>query len=77
MYVLLPTNEGHKGKGTVEMVTIVYCFEALPLTNKSTMPMAPHKGRVAEHFGKIAKWEWSLFLRNGMPPYDQGTKIVL
>jgi len=55
LYVLLPTNEGHKGKGTVEMVTIVYCFEALPLTNKSTMPMAPHKGRVAEHFGKIAK----------------------
>jgi hypothetical protein len=54
LYVLLPTNKGHKGEGTMEVVTIVRCFETLPLTNKSAMPMAPHKGGVTEHFGKIA-----------------------
>jgi hypothetical protein len=52
-YVLLPTNEGHKGEGTMEVVTIVHCFETLPFTNKSAMPMAPHKRGVIEHFGKI------------------------
>jgi hypothetical protein len=51
----LPTNEGYKGEETMELVTIVQCFEALPPTNKFAMPMAPHKGGVVKHFSKIAK----------------------
>jgi hypothetical protein len=50
----LPTNEGYKVERTMEVVTIVQCFEVLPLTNKFIMPMAPHEGGVVEHFGKIA-----------------------
>jgi hypothetical protein len=57
LYVLLPTNEGYRGEGTVEVATIVQCFETLPPTNKFVMPMAPHEGGVVEHFGKIAKRE--------------------
>jgi hypothetical protein len=31
MYVLLPIDEGYKGEGIVGVVTIVQCFEMLPL----------------------------------------------
>jgi len=51
----LPTNEGYRGEGIVWVVTIVQSFEVLPLANRSTMPMAPHKGGVTKHFGKITK----------------------
>jgi hypothetical protein len=55
LYVLLPTNKGYRGEGIVWVVIVVQCFEVLPLANRSTMPMAPHKGGVAEHFGIITK----------------------
>jgi hypothetical protein len=57
LYVLLPTNEGYRGEGIVWVVIVVQCFEVLSLANRSTMPMVPHKGGVAEHFGRITKLE--------------------
>jgi hypothetical protein len=55
LYVLLPTNEGYKGEGIMGVVIVVQCFEALPLADRSTMPMALHEGKVAEHSGRITK----------------------
>ncbi len=37
------------------MVIVVKCFEALPHVDRFVMPMVPHEGRVAKHFGKFAK----------------------
>jgi hypothetical protein len=55
LYVLLPTYEGYRGEGTMGVVNVVQCFEAFPLVDRFTMPMAPHEGGVVEHFGIIRK----------------------
>jgi hypothetical protein len=50
-------------------------FWNVTLAYRFVMPMVPHEGRVAKYFGKIAKWKQSLFLRNGMPPYNLALKL--